>query len=455
MKLFTLTTTPLITTPIITNPAMTVFSKLPFLLSSTNKKTNQETDSYTTDYLTKLPNKNRLLVDLKLAISPILFYLNIDDFMKLNEFYGSDMGDKVLIRMSKILKEIAKKLNCKMYRIYNDEFILYCEKSDIGSSDYEGSLKAIIFEIEEQSLNYHKSDCISFTVSGGLSSYKDDNNFEHLILNASYARRMAKYEHKKIVAYENSMEDRRGYAKNILCIKQIKKAILNDNIVPYFQPIVDNKTGKVVKYEALVRMIEEEVVISPLFFLEVAKKAKLYSKITTIIIDKTFNTFEKFPMYECSINLTTEDLMNEEIRAYIYHKLANYPHPSKVVFEITEATKIKDFDIVMKFIKKVRLFGVKISIDDFGTGYANFEYILNLDVDYIKIDGSLIKRIDVDEESRILTEAIIAFSKKLGTKTIVEFVHSQEVYDEVVALGADYSQGYFIGRPEPFVLCDD
>jgi diguanylate cyclase (GGDEF)-like protein len=438
MKLLTLLTT----------PAMTVFSKLPFLLSSNN----QETDIYKTDHLTKLPNKNRLLLDLKFATSPILFYLNIDDFMKLNEFYGSDMGDKVLIRMSKILKKIAKKLNCKMYRIYNDEFMLYCEKSDIESNDYKESLRELIFEIEEKSLNCHESDCISFTVSGGLSSYKNDDKFENLILNASYARRMAKYEHKKFVVYDNSMEDSREYAKNIFCIKQIKEAILNDNIVPYFQPIVDNKTGRVVKYEALVRMIDGKSTISPLFFLEVAKKAKLYPKITTIIIDKTLNLFKDFPMYECSINLTTEDIMNEETRAYIYHKLANYTHPSKVVFEITEATEIRDFAIVMKFIKKVRQFGVKISIDDFGTGYANFEYILNLDVDYIKIDGSLIKRIDVDEESRILTGAIIAFSKKLGTKTIVEFVHSQEVYDEVVALGADYSQGYFIGRPKASIL---
>ncbi len=403
------------------------------------------------DYLTGLPNKNRLLIDLQYAIRPILFYLNIDDFMKLNEFYGADMGDKVLIRMSKILAKISKKKNYKVYRIYNDEFMLYCEEEDIVSINYEESLRYLIYEIEEMSLNSNKLDCISFTVSGGISSYKNDKNFENLILNASFARRMAKIEYKKFVSYENSMEDSEAYAQNILCIKQIKMAILNNDIIPYFQPIIDNKTGKVVKYEALVRMINDGSVISPSIFLEVAKRAKLYSKITTIILDKTLDIFIDFPEYECSINLSTEDILSEDTRAYIYNKLEQYPHPSKIVFEITESTEITDFELVMNFIKKVRSFGVKISIDDFGTGYANFEYILNLDVDYIKIDGSLIKHIDVDEDARILTEAIIAFSKKLGTETIVEFVHSQEVYDEVVALGADYSQGYFIGRPEPFI----
>ena len=169
-------------------------------------------------------------------------------------------------------------------------------------------------------------------------------------------------------------------------------------------------------------------------------------------MDITLDIFIDLRAYECSINLSTEDILNEDTRTYIYNKLEQYPHPFKIVFEITETTEITDFKLIMKFIRKVRSFGVKISIDDFGTGYANFEYILNLDVDYIKIDGSLIKHIDIDEESRILTEAIIAFSKKLGTKTIVEFVHNQEVYHEVVALGADYSQGYFIGKPEPFIL---
>ncbi|MCK5854182.1 MAG: bifunctional diguanylate cyclase/phosphodiesterase [Sulfurovaceae bacterium] len=406
------------------------------------------------DYLTKLANKNRLLVDLKSAKRPILFYLNIDDFMKLNEFYGADMGDKVLIRMAQILTEIAKELNYKVYRIYNDEFMLYCEEKEKNALCYKENLKGLIYQIEESSLNCIEPDCIGFTVSGGIASYQNDDKFENLILNASYARRMAKSEQKKFVSYENSMEDSEEYAKNILCIKQIKLAIMKDNIIPYFQPIVDNQTGKIIKYEALVRMIDNGVIISPFFFLEVAKKAKLYSKITRIILDKTLDIFINFPKYECSINLSIEDILNEETLNYIYSKLESYPHSSKIVFEITETTEITDFKVVMNFIKKVRSFGVKISIDDFGTGYANFEYILNLDVDYIKIDGSLIKYIDVDEESRILTEAIIAFSKKLGTKTIVEFVHSQKVYDEVVALGADYSQGYFIGKPEPFILND-
>ncbi len=129
---------------------------------------------------------------------------------------------------------------------------------------------------------------------------------------------------------------------------------------------------------------ENQNSISPFFFLDVAKKAKLYSKITRVVIDKTLEIFKDKAEYECSINLSTDDIMDIDTRRYIYSKLKEYPHPENIVFEITESEEIRDFKIVNLFIKRVREYGVKISIDDFGTGYANFEYILNLNVDYLK-----------------------------------------------------------------------
>ncbi len=196
-------------------------------------------------------------------------------------------------------------------------------------------------------------------------------------------------------------------------------------------------------------MIDEKGnIVSPFFFLEIAKKAKLYSKITKLVIDKTLKVFK----YECSINLTTDDIMDNNTRKYIYNILKNYPYPQNITFEITETEEIIDFKLVNSFIEKVKKYGVKISIDDFGTGYANFKYIIDLSVDYIKIDGSLIKNIETNRESKLIVEAIIAFSKKLGIKTIVEFVSTKEIYNEVISLGADYSQGYYIGKPKATLI---
>jgi EAL domain-containing protein (putative c-di-GMP-specific phosphodiesterase class I) len=187
--------------------------------------------------------------------------------------------------------------------------------------------------------------------------------------------------------------------------------------------------------------------ISPFFFLDIAKKAKLYTKITKIVIDKSFATFEKLPQYDFSLNITVEDITDEEISTYIFMKLKAFPHPSKVIFEITESEEIRDYSFVNKFITKIKSFGAKIAIDDFGSGYANFEHIISLNADFIKIDGSLIKNIDKDKDSEIITEAIIAFSKKLGSKTVVEFVHNEEVYKKVKSMGADFSQGFHLGEP--------
>jgi len=405
------------------------------------------------DLLTRLPNKNAFLDDIKEIKKPILFYVNIDDFMSLNNLYGNKNGDKVLIHMSNLLRKTIDNNYCNIYKVYNDEFLILCEEGMVNMDNYQEFLVDLINSIESSTIDCNAPECISFTISAGVSYYAQDSNYENLSIYASMARNFAKMGRKKFLLYDKSMQNEENYAKNIRWIKCIKKAIKEDRFVPYFQPIVDNVSGEITKYEALVRMIDEKGnVVSPFFFLDIAKKAKLYPTITRVVIDKTLNLFINYPDYSCSINLSTDDIMSSENREYIYKKMESYPYPQNIIFEITESEEITDFKTVNSFIKKIREYGVKISIDDFGTGYANFAYILSLDVDYIKIDGGLIKNIDKDRDSHIMVEAIIAFTKKLGAKTIVEFVCNKKVQNEVIALGADYSQGYFIGKPKATLL---
>ncbi|NOZ91032.1 MAG: EAL domain-containing protein [Epsilonproteobacteria bacterium] len=405
------------------------------------------------DILTKLPNKNAFLDDIKEMKKPIVFYLNIDEFMSLNNLYGNKIGDKVLIHMANLLKNINIDGNCNIYKVYNDEFLVLCEEGEVNMDNYREFLLDLINSIENSTINCNAPECITFTLSAGVAYYAQDKNYENLSIYASVARSVAKLERKKFLLYNEKMQREEDYAKNIAWIKRIKEAIKDNRFVPYFQPIKDNKSQEITKYEALVRMIDKKGdVVPPFCFLDIAKKAKLYPTITRAVIDKTLDMFIDYPEYSCSINLSTEDIMNSATRTYIYGKLQNYPHPKNIIFEITESEEITDFKTVNSFIKKVREYGVGISIDDFGTGYANFGYILSLDVDYIKIDGGLIKNIDTDKDSHIVVEAIIAFTKKLGAKTIVEFVCNQEVQNEVLSLGADYSQGYFIGKPKATLL---
>ena len=402
------------------------------------------------DILTGLPNRNQLLDDLEIAKEPILLYLNIDDFSSLNDFYGSKTGDDVLVHVSELLSEISQSINSKLYRLHADEFLLLVQEDKLTSKNCQDAMDEIINYVEMQTVDCDSKACISITISGGVSFYDLTDNYEFLLSYAIIARKAAKSENKKFLRYSSEMNKDSDYQSNIDWINKIKDAIKDDRITTFFQPIIDNESGAITKYEALVRMIDtEDKVISPFFFLDIAKKAKLYTQITKIVIDKTFTTFEKLPQYDFSMNITVEDVNDENIASYIFEKLENFPHSHRVILEITESEEIKDYTFINEFIEKVKGFGAKIAIDDFGSGYANFEHIISLNADFIKIDGSLIKNIDKDDNSQIITEAIIAFSKKLGSKTVVEFVHNQEVYEKVKELGADYSQGFYLGEPKP------
>ena len=194
-------------------------------------------------------------------------------------------------------------------------------------------------------------------------------------------------------------------------------------------------------------MIDDDgIAVSPYYFLDIAKKSKQYLKLTKVVVKKSFDYF-KDKDFEFSINITIEDIKNENISSYILDMLKEYKIASKVVFEIVESEGIDDFTQVNNFIDDVRKLGCKIAIDDFGSGYSNFEYLIKLNADYIKIDGSLIKDILINKSSQEIVVTIIDFAKRQGFKTIAEFVSDEEIFKKVKDLGIDYVQGYYIDEP--------
>jgi len=418
------------------------------------EKSKEEIKKQKTDLLTGLPNRNQLVEDLKTAINPTLFYMNIDDFSGFNEFYGSDIGDSVLINLANILRKLQEKKHFKLYKFQSDQYILLFEESYFEDINFQFFFEETIRNIEEQisTLQIKNQNRVSISLSSGAANYYAHDNYQNLILYANIARKKAQEQQKKFVLFDHSMRKSENYAQNIEWINKIKEALIEDRVVTYYQPIIDNRTGNIVKYETLVRMLDKEGNTVPTWtFLEIAQKSKLYPQVTKIVIDKAFKAFEDFPQYDFSLNLTVEDINSKEITEFIYDKLKHYNNSNRVIFEITESEEVRDYKTINSFIENVKKYGVKIAIDDFGSGYANFEHIISIDADFIKIDGTLIKNIDTDKNARIITEAIIDFSKKLGKKTIAEFIHCEEIYDIVKELGADYSQGFYLGMPSPII----
>ncbi len=415
------------------------------------KQKEEELHLQETDLLTQLPNRIKMIKDLKNSKNRVLAFLNVSSFGKLNEFYGTGIGDKVLVTLSKALQSMIKDEKVVLYKMHAAEFAFVLDAKFYSRSDVEKFVLNTIEKIENKKIYCENDNCITLSIVAGISY--GAKVFEEIFSQADIALKRAKKSNKNMLFYNESMKKESNYQNNMMWIEKIKKAISEDKIVPYFQPIINNATEAITKYESLVRLIDDEnKVISPFFFLDIAKGAKLYSQITKIVINKSFDAFENLPHYEFSINLSMEDVLDKDTVEFIIDKLESYNNPQRVIFEIVESEEISDYALLTSFIKKIKSYGAKIAIDDFGTGYSNFEHILTLDADFIKIDGSLIKNIDTDENARIITSAIIAFSKELNKKTIVEFVHNKEVYNKVKEMGADYSQGYYLGEPRENIL---
>ena len=393
-----------------------------------------------TDTLTGYGSRYKLTNDIKKSIQPAIALLNIDSFSQINDFYGHEKGDIVLQKLATIIEKTLKDESCTLYHLQGDEFVVFNKEIDKNlfvdkMKKISSSVSAIPIILDDEEIFINLSTAISF------------ENKSNILKTVDMALRIAKKENKNLVVYDDSLSLNNEYENNIKWAKKIKYALESDKIVPVFQPIVNNKTNKWEKYEALVRLKDEEKLISPYFFLDISKKTKHYTQITKVMLDKSFEMF-KDKEVEFSVNITIEDILNEEIKEYIYSMLEVYKIGSRVVFEIVESESIENFEEIAVFLEKLKSYGCKIAIDDFGTGYSNFEYLMKVKADYIKIDGSMIKDIDTNIEAQMVVSTIVEFAKKMGMKTIAEFVENESILNKVIELEIDYSQGYHFSEPK-------
>ena len=401
-----------------------------------------------TDELTQLPN--RLSLTEKILEQPVtsLVFVNIDGFKEINDFYGVQTGDKVLCDFANLLLQLTQQRDYTIYRLAGDEFAIY-----VPYEYKRDSVIAFIATMLTHIISYDFYDIsnkrkINLTATAGIVIRSQNSS---AMVNADIALKTAKKQKKPFMTYQEAQATKDEFGANLEWANKLKIAFENDRIVPYFQPIYNNKTNKIEKYESLVRLIDEEdKPVAPFFFLDVAKRSHQYFQLTETMLRKTFEYFKNYD-YEFSINLCESDLADFAMNSYIMELLEHYQFGSRVVFEIVETENISDYKLVKEFIKRVKGYGAKIAIDDFGSGFSNFQHISELDLDYLKIDGSLIQNILIDPHRLAIVETIASFAKRLGIKTIAEFVDSQEVQDKIVELGIDYTQGYFISPPKASV----
>ena len=389
------------------------------------------------DSLTNLYNKNYLEKILSTPSKKTLILLNINNFSYINTAYGFEIGDEILIKVSKLLRENFQiDTICK---INSDEFALVFDRkiSIVNKiSRIQNFFMHNLIEIEKIKLN------ITFSYGAVYGS-------ENLLRKASTALKEAKENGKN--RYEIFEENNNiDYAKRESFINStnlIKSALDNDQITPFFQGIYNNKDKNITKYEALARIVLEDKIITPFEFLEPAKLSGLLPEITKVMINKTLNEMTK-NNFVFSINITEDDLAEDYLLDYLEEKTSFYKvNPNRIILEILEGVSSTGKKNHIKQLTTLKSKGFKIAIDDFGAEYSNFERILDLDIDFIKIDAKYIKNIDTDKRSFEIVRAIAFFTKNVNIPCVAKFVHNEKVQKIVDELGISYSQGYYFSEP--------
>ena len=394
-----------------------------------------------TDRLTSLKNRKSLLKDIQKSKKYVLVIVDIDGFKNINDLYGEQIGNLVIGLVADILKNFIKDKDYTLYRIGADQFALMkevCFDPDVCKK----MVNEIIKSINSSALKISDYDIfIRVDVTVGVST-QDVN----LLETADMALKKAKKERLKYMFYDDGCSLNREYQNDVEWTKIIENAIKSDNVVLYYQPIY-NENEEIIKYEALIRILEDDKVHSPFFFLDIAKKVKFYSDLTRIVIDKAFKKAEELQV-RININLSIEDVINQELIEYLKEQFETRKLSNLITFELLESESIKDYKKVITFIDGMRKLGCKIAIDDFGSGYSNFAYLLKFKPEYLKIDGSLVKNIYVDENSLLIVQTINSFAHSLGMRTVAEYVHCKEVADILKTIGVDEYQGFYYSEPK-------
>ncbi|MCR4942462.1 MAG: GGDEF domain-containing protein [Campylobacter sp.] len=396
------------------------------------------------DPLTKLPNRQALIDKISSSDEySFIACLDIIKFKQINEYYGFNTGDKVLEKIAKMLKKIADEKDLELFKLSNDNFAFIGKSDKWDIQSFKNYADEIVSQVKNKAIIINGNK-FNINVVFGISSDVSQ------LISAEIARDYAKQNKVNSVIFDEKKET---LIRTINLTQEVKKAIEDNRIVLYKQGIIDNSSKKIIKYECLMRMIDRNgKIIAPCDFLNIAKESDLYKELTKIVIANSFEYFDKHKE-NFSINFAIDDILSSEILDFLKAKLLKYKDIGKrLTIEIVEDEGIGNFEKVLAFIKEVKTYGCKVAIDDFGTGYSNFEYLLRLNADIIKFDGSMIKNIDKDEHSRRIVELMVAFSKDLGVDTVAEFVHSKEVSNVINDIGINSSQGYFCDEPKPLEL---
>ncbi|MEM9538007.1 MAG: EAL domain-containing protein [Cyanobacteria bacterium P01_E01_bin.42] len=406
-------------------------------------------------------NVQQILLEAKLNHHEhVLCYLDLDRFKIINDTQGHAAGDQLLRQVAQLLQSQLGSMDI-LARLGGDEFAIllpYCSlvKGQQVATRAIESIKAFRFQWREKTF--------SVGVSVGLVAI--DRGVESCAKILSWAD-AAMYAAKdrggnRLYIYQNGDIDLERRQGDMQWVSRIIKALEDDRFFLYAQPIVDARNPSEFHYELLIRMRDDcGKLISPGTFIPAAERYNLmpeidrwvvrtlFSTLSSYFKEKSFQTVRMPTWY--AVNISALSLNDEGFFDFLQQQFACYQIPPKrICFEITETAAIANLNQAAKFIRRLKKLGCSFALDDFGSGMSSFNYLKNLPVDYLKIDGQFVKNLMSDPVNAAMIEATNRIGHLMGLKTIAEFVENDAILEQITEIGIDYVQGYCIAKPHPF-----
>jgi diguanylate cyclase (GGDEF)-like protein/PAS domain S-box-containing protein len=411
------------------------------------------------DFLTGLLNRKALIQRLNEEFVKArrhdflhaFLFIDIDEFKSINDNYGHNAGDKLLIEVSKRLKKLLREEDI-VSRVSGDEFAIIIlnidEDEDEAAKDISNLATKILEELNRVFiLGEYK---IKISASIGIKLFPDaEKDAASVVIHADTAMYQAKGQGKnQFVFFDKATELKLRHFK--LLEEELNQAYEQNEFRFYYQPKVDIKTNEIIGAEALIRWQHpQKGLLYPENFMDVAIDIGMLHKITLLALNDTcifLKELENTSLKSISVNISSIEILDDSFEDEIIKTIQKHNiNPSKIELEITEDEIIKDFDTTILKIKELKDFGVKFAIDDFGSGYSSITYLQKLPVDSIKIDKSFLTNISDTSNQQIL-KMIINMADIFEMSSIVEGIENKEQLEIIKRYDADQYQGFLFSK---------
>ncbi|WP_031513820.1 EAL domain-containing protein [Desulfofalx alkaliphila] len=414
----------------------------------------------THDSLTNIPNRYYLEEELKNVISRAkpdnmgaLLFIDVDNFKLINDTLGHDAGDTVLVALVNSLK-IHLQDGDFIARLGGDEFaVLLKRASHEEATRLAEQMRLAIDESGLCTTAYHS--CFNVSISIGIVMIDGRLDSQKVLSYADSALHRAKEEGKnRIILIDNKEDPISIFAETNEIINMIKIALRDNKFQLYFQPVVRAKDNKVIYYEVLIRMRNGDGnLIPPSKFIPIAEHFNLMPQIDRWVVDYGLRVLQEYPNIKLFFNLSGVSMGDEDLLDHIEAAIINSgTDASRIGFEITETAAVKNLIMAEKWINKLKSLGCQFALDDFGIGFSSLSYLSMLSVDYLKIDGSFVRKITKEASAATLIQAINTAAHAMNKKTIAECVENKKELDKLKGMGVDYMQGFYYDKPSPIPL---